>query len=77
MRILASTAPLTNCQDASARVVPLMTEASAVDSPLENDVTIHYAACVGAEAVAGLDDQRDPDRRASTARRPRPCRACA
>ena len=61
MRILASTAPLTSCQDASARAVPMMTEASAVDGALENDVTVHYAACVGAEAVAELDDQRHPD----------------
>jgi len=60
VRVLASTTPLTNCQDASARVVPMMTEASALDGPLENGVTIHYAACVGGEAVADSTTSATP-----------------
>ena len=60
VRVLASTTPLTNCQDASARVVPLMTEASALDSALQNGVTMHYAACVGGEAVADSTTSATP-----------------
>ena len=71
VRVLASTTPLANCQDASARVVPMMTEASALDSALQNDVTMHYAACVGGEAVADSTTSATPTA-ASTARRPRP-----
>jgi len=60
VRVLASTAPLTNCQDPAARVVPMMTEASALDGPLENDVTVHYDACVGGEAVADSTTSATP-----------------